>query len=79
MRWSSSWSTTAAPTAAAKLLEELDDPRLVKETHAVNSGKGAAIRTAVGLATGDYVIICDADLEYTPSDIPALLRTRPAG
>jgi len=58
----------------AKLLEELDDPRVVKETHAVNSGKGAAIRTAVGLATGDYVIICDADLEYTPSDIPALLQ-----
>jgi len=58
----------------AKLLEELDDPRLVKETHAVNRGKGAAIRTAVGLATGDYVIICDADLEYTPSDIPALLE-----
>jgi len=57
----------------AKLIEELDDPRLVKHTHAVNSGKGAAVRTAVGLATGEYVIICDADLEYTPSDIPALL------
>lgn len=58
----------------AKLLEDRDDPRLVKHTHAVNSGKGAAIRTAVGLATGDYVIICDADLEYRPSDIPALLE-----
>jgi len=57
-----------------KLLELMDDPRLVKKTHAVNQGKGAAVRTAVGLATGDYVIICDADLEYTPADIPALLE-----
>lgn len=32
------------------------------------------MRTAAGLATGDYVIVCDADLEYMPSDIPALLE-----
>ena len=38
-----------------------------------NCGKGAVIRTAVELADGDYVIICDADLEYSPAEIPALL------
>lgn len=47
--------------------------------HATNQGKGAAIRTAAGLATGDYVIMCDADLEYLPSEIPALLRPVLAG
>ncbi len=46
---------------------------VVTHRHGVNRGKGAAVRTAAGLATGDYVIVCDADLEYTPSDIPALL------
>ncbi len=38
-----------------------------------NKGKGAAIRTAAERAQGDYVIICDADLEYSPSEIPSLL------
>lgn len=57
----------------AKVLETMGDHRLVKGAHLSNRGKGAAIRTAVGLATGDYVIICDADLEYQPSEIPSLL------
>jgi len=47
---------------------------VVTHSHPVNRGKGAAVRTAAGLASGDYVIVCDADLEYTPSDIPALLQ-----
>jgi dolichol-phosphate hexosyltransferase len=38
-----------------------------------NEGKGAAIRTGAGLADGDYVIMCDADLEYAPEEIPSLL------
>jgi glycosyltransferase involved in cell wall biosynthesis len=46
---------------------------VVSHRHRVNRGKGAAVRTAAGLASGDYVIVCDADLEYAPSDIPALL------
>jgi glycosyltransferase involved in cell wall biosynthesis len=43
-------------------------------THAENRGKGAGIRTALEHATGDVVIIQDADLEYFPEDYVELLR-----
>jgi len=42
--------------------------------HEQNYGKGAAIRTALGYARGEYVLIQDSDLEYDPQDYPALLR-----
>jgi dolichol-phosphate hexosyltransferase len=50
-----------------------DDPRVRVHLHERNQGKGAAIRTAASVATGDYLIICDADLEYAPAEIPSLL------
>jgi glycosyltransferase involved in cell wall biosynthesis len=49
------------------------DERVTVHLHAVNEGKGAAIRTAAARATGDYIIMCDADLEYAPAEIPSLL------
>ena len=42
--------------------------------HEKNCGKGAAIRTALAYAHGEYVLIQDSDLEYDPQDYPALLR-----
>jgi dolichol-phosphate hexosyltransferase len=50
-----------------------NDPRVSIHLHEKNKGKGAAIRTAASVATGDYLIICDADLEYSPGEIPSLL------
>ena len=49
------------------------DSRLRVLTHGKNRGKGAAVATALGVASGDVIIIQDADLEYDPGDFSRLL------
>ncbi|MBI4927267.1 MAG: glycosyltransferase family 2 protein [Anaerolineae bacterium] len=51
-----------------------DDPLIRVVLHEKNQGKGAAVRTGIREAAGDYLIIQDADLEYDPRDYPALMQ-----
>lgn len=55
-----------------KKLEGLSSVKLILKDQ--NAGKGAALRTGFEHATGDFVVVQDADLEYDPSDIPRLIQ-----
>jgi len=57
-----------------EILGRADDARVRVITHPRNAGKGAAIKTAVDSAQGEFMVILDADLEYDPQDIPRLLE-----
>ncbi len=56
-----------------------EDDRVILVRHDENRGKGAAIRTALESATGDYTLIQDADLEYEVTDYPPMLEAVNAG
>jgi glycosyltransferase involved in cell wall biosynthesis len=56
-----------------RILDGFSDPRLVVHVHETNRGKGAALQTAADLATGTHIVPFDADLEYSPGDLPRML------
>ncbi|HYQ44882.1 MAG TPA: glycosyltransferase [Polyangiaceae bacterium] len=64
-------SRDASRSVAARLAEKI--PNLLLLHHEMNQGKGAALRTGIAHATGDFVAIQDADLEYDPTDLKRLL------
>jgi dolichol-phosphate mannosyltransferase len=70
-------STDATAAAIADAALGAHDVRVL--SHAINRGKGAAIRTLLAAATGDCVLIQDADLEYEIEDSLSLLRAYGGG
>jgi len=64
----------ASTDGTGAYLRDLKDDNVKRLFHARNQGKGAALRTGFANATGDVVIVQDADLEYDPDEYPKLLR-----
>jgi glycosyltransferase involved in cell wall biosynthesis len=67
-------STDGTSDILRRLQKEGEDPSFVCLFHSSNLGKGAAIRTGLARASGDAIVIQDADLEYHPEDYPTALR-----
>lgn len=65
-------STDATPAEVARLARQYAEVRGFQQP--ANRGKGAAVRRGIGESRGEIVLIQDADLEYSPKDIPALIE-----
>lgn len=67
-------STDNTEAAVQRYMSEHPNVSIMYHAHAVNMGKGAALHTGIRVATGEYVIIQDADLEYDPEEYNVLLK-----
>ncbi len=64
----------ASTDSTGQIMEQLPDSNIVRVFHEKNQGKGAALRSGFAAATGDIILIQDADLEYDPQEYPKLLQ-----
>ncbi len=67
-------STDDTEGAVKRYMSENPEMPITYFRHEYNKGKGAALHTGINIATGDYIIIQDADLEYNPEEYNILLR-----
>ena len=66
------FSSDKTPEIISKIYS--DNPSLNIVKHSINQGKGAALRSGFQQASGDIILIQDADLEYDPKEYPKLLK-----
>jgi glycosyltransferase involved in cell wall biosynthesis len=69
----------ASTDNSLKLIKEFQDQRIVCLENAINLGKGASVKKGFQIATSEYVLIQDADLEYSPEEYPRLLNPLVSG
>ncbi|MEM6320193.1 MAG: glycosyltransferase family 2 protein [Bacteroidota bacterium] len=67
-------STDDTTEIVSQYIVNHQDCTIYLKKHPKNKGKGAAIRTGIAAATGDYLIVQDADLEYDPAEFNELLQ-----